>query len=627
MKSKELKGAWQEGLKALPLIILMLGSLLWFSVPVTALNQKPSNAFWVATYTTEGGLISSMAYGGSPVFTGWLNGAGVKHSDAWVVKLSDDGSIIWQKAVNETSGGSYGLNSIESAGDGYIAVGWVNGAGLKGYDTWVVKFDGSGKVIWQKAIGGEGDQRAEAIASDLIAGTENGKPFAINFNPNNGSINWQEILTGDGKYEVTYALKDYKYYYLIGWVNGAGISGKDGWVAKLSPTGKVYWQKAIGGEGDQVATAITHVAKGTFLAVKASKGTYIVKFDYYGHFKWAKFYPEVSINALTTVGDEVIAAGSYEGNPLVMKLDQGGAVIKAVVYVTDAPSYFTSVKVADGTVYLGGRMGSQAFAMAVPLGSLRIPVCKIAKEISVSAEDSNVSIVSTSLSPENPGYAEIDTNATFVDTKASPSYIKLMKELFSVSDAVGDDHGPGNYTYPTDPVFNQTGLFDITGMTVYETPDSYIVSVHFKNLGGNPWNGPNGFSLQILELYFDYKPGGNTSAIKLASNGPGANVNLNRPWDVAVRVTGWTNKLVFPNMSTVNIMAKADLSTNTINVIIPKKYLKITPDTFYAVFAGSQDGFGIDEWRDVQVKAAQWRIGGGDSDAIIAGVAPRVMDL
>ncbi len=207
----------------------------------------------------------------------------------------------------------------------------------------------------------------------------------------------------------------------------------------------------------------------------------------------------------------------------------------------------------------------------------------------------------------------------------------VPENLFSVSDPEGDDYGPGTYTYPTDAVFNKTGLFDLTGLDVLKAGDNYVFRFHFKNLGGNPWNGPNGFSLQVIEAYFDFKDGGNTSAIKLADNGPGANVKFNRPWDVALRVTGWTKKLVLSNGTVLeNIEVFTDLEENTINVLVPVKYFggNFNPENIrMAVLVGSQDGFGVDEWRDVQVEAEEWRIGGGDSDAIIAGVAPRVMDL
>ncbi|NJF24564.1 glucodextranase DOMON-like domain-containing protein [Thermococcus sp. Bubb.Bath] len=206
----------------------------------------------------------------------------------------------------------------------------------------------------------------------------------------------------------------------------------------------------------------------------------------------------------------------------------------------------------------------------------------------------------------------------------------VPKEIAHISDPVGDDHGPGTYTYPTNPVFNQTGLFDLTGVNISKANGVYIFSFHFKNLGGNPWNAPNGFSLQIIEAYLDFKKGGNTSAIKLAANGPGSNVQLdpNHPWNLAFRVFGWGKYLVLPNGTVLDDL-NVFTANNTINVIVPAKYIGDlnVNTTRIAVLVGSQDGYGVDQWRAVGVNASQWVIGGADPNAVIAGVAPRVMDL
>ncbi len=220
---------------------------------------------------------------------------------------------------------------------------------------------------------------------------------------------------------------------------------------------------------------------------------------------------------------------------------------------------------------------------------------------------------------------------------STPVELKLPKQvkgivLVDIKDPVGDDHGPGNYTYPTDPVF-KPGVFDLTRFQLIEQEDSYLMVFYFRNLGDNPWNGPNGFSLQMIEAYFDFRKGGNSSAVKAYKNGPGSNVNLDpdHPWDVAIRVEGWEDYVFLPNGTAVKGILKisVDPTKNAIMVAIPKEYMKlnVSHGLYGAVLIGSQDGYGIDHWRDVAVKAAQWRIGGGDTDAIIAGVAPRVMDL
>jgi len=616
VKSKKgFKEIWRRKLQALPLMLLLLGGIIGFGANAGFVSASESTGFfWAATYTAERSEALSLAYSDSGLaFIGWLNGAGVDHSSAWIVKVNDDGSIAWQKAAT----GNYGFNDIEATGDGYIAVGWANGAEISQNDAWLVKFDEDGNVVWQKAIGGDGDQKAVAVSGDAFVGTYNGFPWIVTFDEN-GSVNWEAVLKGEGSYGFTNVLKDYKYYYAVGWLNGAPL------VVKFKGDGsKTYWQNVIETSGK--AVAIAPAKKGTVTAVITSDGSLLVKFDYFGHLKWEKLYRGVQIRALYRDGDYIIAAGEMGGKTLVMKLDGDGNVIKAVTYGSGA---FNGLALGDEKAFLAGVMSDNALAMAVPAGDLTIPSCELVAPVDITGEDVNLSVNSAHLILSPVESSVVETNAEFINTTAEFSSLKAIAPVLSVSDPEGDDHGPGTYTYPTDPVFNRTGLFDIIGMDVYETPNDYVFYFHFKNLGDNQWNGPNGFSYQIIEAYFDFKDGGNTSAIKLADNGPGANVQLNRPWDLAFRVTGWTSKLVLPNMSTVDIEANADLSTNTIIVKVPREYLNFTEDTFYAVLVGAQDGVGgIDQWRKVDVNASQWMVGGADSDAIIAGVAPRVMDL
>ncbi len=211
----------------------------------------------------------------------------------------------------------------------------------------------------------------------------------------------------------------------------------------------------------------------------------------------------------------------------------------------------------------------------------------------------------------------------------------MLKQGIVVKDPPeGDDHGPGTYTYPTDQVF-KPGVFDLLKFKMTEGSDDWTLEFYFKDLGGNPWNGPNGFSLQIIEAYFDFEKGGNTSAIKMfPPDGPGSNVNLDpeHPWDLALRIAGWDygNLIVLPNGTAIQgeLQISADPVKNAIIVKVPpKKYLSVSDYGLYAsILVGSQDGYGPDKWRPVAVEAEQWKLGGGDPNAIIDNLAPRVVD-
>ncbi|MBZ0205997.1 MAG: T9SS type A sorting domain-containing protein [Flavobacteriales bacterium] len=100
--------------------------------------------------------------------------------DVWVVKLDGAGSIEWQKAL-----GGYGpeiAKSVKTTSDGgYIVAGYSNSnsgdvTGLHGGDDlWVLKLDSVGALIWQKALGGTSEDRANALwagadGTTLLAG-------------------------------------------------------------------------------------------------------------------------------------------------------------------------------------------------------------------------------------------------------------------------------------------------------------------------------------------------------------------------------------------------------------------------------------------------------------------------
>ncbi|CAD5243275.1 glucodextranase DOMON-like domain-containing protein [Thermococcus camini] len=221
---------------------------------------------------------------------------------------------------------------------------------------------------------------------------------------------------------------------------------------------------------------------------------------------------------------------------------------------------------------------------------------------------------------------------------STPVELKLPTEvkgvtIADIADPEGDDHGPGSYVYPTDGVFVD-GAFDLLRFRMLEQTDSYVMEFYFKDLGGNPWNGPNGFSLQIIEVYLDFKDGGNSTAIKMFPDGPGANVNLdpNHPWDVAFRIAGWDygNLIILPNGTVYQgeMQISADPVKNAVIVKVPKKYIAINEDygLWGDVLVGSQDGYGPDKWRTVAVDAEQWKLGGADPQAVINGVTPRVLD-
>jgi len=116
---------------------------------------------WILKLTATGDIEWQKAYGGSKsdgahsikqtsdggyIVAGSTLSFGAGYRDAWVIKLTSNGSIEWER----TFGGSYGgeiAHSIEETDDGgYIAAGYTNSFGAGGFDILVFKLDSSGDI-------------------------------------------------------------------------------------------------------------------------------------------------------------------------------------------------------------------------------------------------------------------------------------------------------------------------------------------------------------------------------------------------------------------------------------------------------------------------------------------------
>jgi carbohydrate-binding DOMON domain-containing protein len=98
-------------------------------------------------------------------------------------------------------------------------------------------------------------------------------------------------------------------------------------------------------------------------------------------------------------------------------------------------------------------------------------------------------------------------------------------------DPVGDDHGPGKYTYPTDPVY-KPGSFDLTELKVTQKDGKVTFAVSVNSDLENPWSMPEpaNFSVQMIFVHVKTGKGGFTKGV------PGTNVAFapDDAWDKVV---------------------------------------------------------------------------------------------
>ncbi len=186
-------------------------------------------------------------------------------------------------------------------------------------------------------------------------------------------------------------------------------------------------------------------------------------------------------------------------------------------------------------------------------------------------------------------------------------------EQFAAEDPIGDDYGPGTYTYPLSSEIG-AGVFDLVAYRVFDSDDRWQLAFDFVTLS-NEWGGPHGFSHPILYLYFDVAEGGSTESSEEAA---AARVSMDpeHPWDMFIRVTGWPaygrHLWTAAGEGPMLVEVASDPKRGRIIVTIPKS---VMPDIegWHYVLDGSQDGYGANYLRAISATAAEW-VGGGNPD-------------
>lgn len=145
-------------------------------------NAKGSYDFWVVKISDSGELLWEQSFGGTGIEISYgmtktndnayvitgntfstdtdvTNNHG--ESDIWLIKVDDDGNLIWEKTFGGTA-----FESAESvnllAGGGFLIAG--NSKSIDGNltinegenDLWVIKTNSEGELVWQKSFGGTG---------------------------------------------------------------------------------------------------------------------------------------------------------------------------------------------------------------------------------------------------------------------------------------------------------------------------------------------------------------------------------------------------------------------------------------------------------------------------------------
>ena len=258
---------------------------------------------------------------------------GMGDLDYWIWKMNEKGDLDWQKSFGGS--GSDFLQSIKTTSDGgFILAGTSNSSNENsaqtsrndkkdacrgGDDFWIIKLDAKGNEMWQKTIGGMGQEKLQSIVRTMDGGyvmagsssspgpSEGGEKGSLSemgekvisekTAPNYGNMDyWMVKLDSKGniKFQKTFGgkyedeLKSIEQtkdggYILGGYSNspstvankiGTQSSGNktqdnigigDFWVLKLDKDGEITWQKTLGGDQDDNLYVVHQTHDGNYI--------------------------------------------------------------------------------------------------------------------------------------------------------------------------------------------------------------------------------------------------------------------------------------------------------------------------------------------------------------------------
>ncbi|PKV63002.1 T9SS type A sorting domain-containing protein [Pontibacter ramchanderi] len=269
--------------------------------------------------------------------------------DYWVIKVNKDGEKEWDKTFG-TSQLDY-LESVTVTRDGGYILAGHSGAGVNtdktgesrgSFDFWILKITADGSKVWDKTFGSGSDDVLRSVIPVstggylLGGGSFQGSGFDKSENPKgsadywiirideNGEKLWDKAFGGNGFNVFTTMLETPDGFLLAGHTD-AGIghdktqasNGEyDYWVVKTDRSGYKIWEKSYGGSLNEHVGTLVGTQDGTFVIgghsysgksgdkSESNRGTadfWMVKFDQEGRKVWDKALGGADGDFLTSI--------------------------------------------------------------------------------------------------------------------------------------------------------------------------------------------------------------------------------------------------------------------------------------------------------------------------------------
>lgn len=223
------------------------GNILWQKAYGSSSSDEPTAILQAA----DGGFF----------LLGLSTRSNYNHTQLWCMKLSAEGSILWQKTYGNNVNSNWLISAVATNDGGMVFVGTTGKYNL----PWVVRLDQKGGIRWQKQFHLERATSITATADGgFVVGGWSSQPgvrltgWALKLDAN-GALQWQtgfqpgfqkDSQDSNYPYVVVSAVRQEKDGHIL--VMGTVRESEDHseiWTARLDSNGKMFWQKAFGQSG------------------------------------------------------------------------------------------------------------------------------------------------------------------------------------------------------------------------------------------------------------------------------------------------------------------------------------------------------------------------------------------
>ncbi len=255
----------------------------------------------------EAGRAVQQISDGGYIACGQSESTGDTHDDAFLFRATREGELVWKKWYGGT-GIEFCHSVVETPDHGFLLVGTTTSTGAGLEDVYIIRTDGDGTMVWEKTIGGAGNDAGFSvmraidggylIAGDTFVGEEGDSNVLVAKLDEDGALVWQKTYGGElGDFGRKIIQTFDRGLIVAGYTFSSGAGSTDGYLLRLNNVGDLLWEKTYGSAEAEYIDSAALADDGGFVLVgyqwipeEEKNGLFAVKTDAGGNQQWARNY-------------------------------------------------------------------------------------------------------------------------------------------------------------------------------------------------------------------------------------------------------------------------------------------------------------------------------------------------